>query len=69
MAKQQGKKDYFDTEELLTKIRKRYLELSGTSEIVKNTHCVVIHVSDASPEDVHEEIWRYVHPVVGVVHS
>lgn len=68
MAKQQGKKDYFDTEELLAKIRKRYLELSDTPDIIRNTHCVVIHAGDGSPEDVRDEIWHYVHPVINNVH-
>lgn len=65
MAKQQGKKDYFDTEERLTKIRKRYLELSQSPKIVKHTSGLIINTSDASPKVVHELIWSYVRPVVG----
>ncbi len=68
MAKQQGKKDYFDTEERLTKIRKRYLELSQSPKIVKNTSGLIINTFDASPEVVHELIWSYVRPVVRIVH-
>ena len=68
MEKQQGKKDYFDTEELLTKIYNRYVELIHASEIANNTHCIVIQADNASPEDVHEEIWHYVHPFVSGVH-
>lgn len=64
MAKQGGKKDYFDTEERLTKIRERYLELSQSPEIVKSTSSLIINTPDASPEVVHELIWSYVHPLV-----
>ena len=59
MAKQQGKKDYFDTEDLLTKIRDRYIELGAAPEIVSHTSLVTIHGADASAEDVHELIWPY----------
>ena len=59
MAKQQGKKDYFDTEELLTKIRDRYIELGASSEITSHTSLVTINGADGSPEDVHELIWPY----------
>lgn len=69
MAKQQGKKDYFDTEEKLTKICKRYLELSQCPEIVKPTSGLVIHTSNASPEVVHELIWSHVHPLINSIHS
>jgi len=59
MAKQQGKKDYFDTDELLSKIRARYVELSESSEIIRHTPVARIQGSDASPEVVHELIWPY----------
>lgn len=66
MAKQQGKKDYFDTQELLTKIRERYLELSQNPEIIMHTSGLVINTSDASPDVVHELIWSYVRPIISV---
>ena len=59
MVKQQGKKDYFDTEELLTKIRDRYIELGAAPEIVSHTSWVTINGANGSPEDVHELIWPY----------
>lgn len=68
MTKQQGKKDYFDTKEKLTKIRKRYFELSQRPEIVKHISGLVINASDASPEVVHELIWSYAHLLVGSTH-
>ena len=59
MAKQQGRKDYFDKEEVLAKIRDRYIELSCVPEIVQHTCFVKIHGSDTSPEKIHEEVWSY----------
>ncbi|MDZ4285408.1 MAG: hypothetical protein U1A23_00605, partial [Candidatus Sungbacteria bacterium] len=66
MAKQSGKKDYFDTQEMLTKIRARYMELSQSPVIIKNTSGLVINTSDASPEVVHELIWSHVRPLVNI---
>ena len=57
MAKQQGKKDYFDTSELLTKIRDRYLQLCSSPIIADNTQVIAIRAGDASPHETHEEIW------------
>lgn len=64
MAKQQGKKDYFDTETKLTKIRERYVELSETSEIVEHTACIRISPGDLATTGVHELIWPYIEPLL-----
>ncbi len=58
MNKQNGKKDYFDTQERLTKIRNRYIELSGAPNIANNTLFVTIDGSTSSNR-VHESIWRH----------
>lgn len=60
MAKQDGKRDYFDTEVKLTKISERYIELAGASEIIGNTACIRIFPGDVSMAGVHELIWPYV---------
>ena len=59
MAKQQGKKDYFDTEERLTKISDRYMKVCTSPPIAENMSIVTIHGDNASPEDVHKLIWPY----------
>ena len=60
ISKQAGKKDHFDTEELLTKIRARYLELCGDRVIMDNTAVATIHDGgDARPEAVHDLLWQH----------
>lgn len=69
MAKQQGKKDYFDTEERLTNIRQRYLEDKEMFDIFRETCRVVIHAADALPSEVHDFIWPKVQSMIGTIHS
>ena len=60
MHKQNGKKDYFDTEERLTKISHRYRELVGLPEMVDRMSIVTIHAGECSSSaEVHEMIWPY----------
>ena len=58
MVKQSGKKDYFDTETMLTAIRDRYREVSSSQVIADNTTVITID-GNASPKNAHDEIWRY----------
>lgn len=59
MAKQSGKKDYFDTQAMLTKIRGRYREVCSNSVIADNVTVTTIN-GDVSPQDAHDEIWHHV---------
>ena len=56
--KQQGRKDYFDKEEILNKIRDRYIELCSLPEIIEHMSVVTIDGS-ASSEDVHQSVWQH----------
>lgn len=63
MAKQSGKKDYFDTQAMLTKIRGRYREVCSNSVIADNVTVVTIN-GDVSVQDAHDEIWRHARVIV-----
>ena len=56
--KQQGRKDYFDKEEVLAKIRDRYIELSCVPEIIEYTSVATIDGS-ASCDEVHQSVWQH----------
>ena len=60
MHKQNGKKDYFDTEGRLTKISHRYRELVDLPEMIGRMSIVTIHAGErSSSAEVHEMIWPY----------
>ena len=59
LAKQQGKKDHFDTHEFLSRIRERYIQVCASPMIAEHTEVITIHAEDASTENVHKEIWAH----------
>lgn len=66
LEKQGGRRDYFDTEGRLTKIRARYYELSRDPEIMKIIPIAIIP-GDNALRDLHEEILAHVAPLVAPV--
>jgi len=55
-AKQGGKKEYFDTEERMTKIRDAYLKIADSS-IIKSKIKIARVDGGQSPEAVHAAVW------------
>ena len=67
MEKQQGKKEYFDTEDRLAKIQKAYYELFDDPRIKENIRVVKIDGATIQ-EIVHEEVWKQVISVLREEH-
>lgn len=67
MAKQDGKKDYFDTEAKLTKIRDRYINVCSSPIIADNITVVTIN-GDVSVQDAHNTIWHRVRLLMDTPH-
>ncbi|MDP3770649.1 MAG: thymidylate kinase [bacterium] len=63
LEKQGGRRDYFDTEERLIKIRERYIELSRDPKMTKAIPIVIIP-GDKTPHELHEAAWSYVRPLI-----
>lgn len=63
LAKQAGKREYFDTQDRITKIRNAYLEIAEVPEIKEKMRIVKI---DGSRDEttVHQEVWKMVQPLL-----
>lgn len=68
MKKQQGRKEYFDTEERLVKIQKAYYELFDDPRVKENIR--VVKIDGATIQElVHEEVWKQVISVLREEHD